>query len=211
MSLNNNVGAPAIFYLCATSTLLVLLVTLGSSAATTPVPSVIVVTSDIESPLLHGASNASPNMHNSTEMQANTANEEKSNNLNHFEKNNRNDSIMVLSPSLSTPSRDWNNGNQRSNNEHHQHHHQKQQQQHQQHSDQHSFEMENSRKYLHLDEHNFVATTPKIYTTKLPNRYALDTYISILCTHFTHYTLYFISYFWTNETLHSLCASEWKR
>ncbi|XP_031623768.1 uncharacterized protein LOC116341055 [Contarinia nasturtii] len=172
MSLNNNVGASAIFYLCATSTLLVLLVTLGATTvtatATASEPSVIVVTGDVVSSL-QGASNASPNMHNSTEMQANAANEEKSNNLNHFEKNNRNDSIMVLSPSLSTPSRDWNNGNQRSNNEHQHHHHPQKQQQ--QHSDQHSFEMENSRKYLHLDEHNFVATTPKIHTTKLPNRY----------------------------------------
>lgn len=149
MSLNNNVGAPAIFYLCATSTTIALLVTLGSIATVASASTNVVVV------LPRRGANASPNMHNSTEMPANAANEEKSNNLNHFQKNNRNDSIMALSPSLSTSSGDWNNGTH-SNNEHQ--------------SDQHSFEMENSRKYLHLDEHNFVATTPKIQTTKLPNR-----------------------------------------
>lgn len=35
---------------------------------------------------------------------------------------------------------------------------------------QHLFKMGDSQKYLHLDEYNFVATTPKILTTKLPNR-----------------------------------------
>lgn len=159
MSLNNNVGAPAIFYLCATSRTIALLATLASLGTAASAASVEVVLPSL-------GANTSPNMHNSTDMQANAvaaaaaaaagvANEQKSNNLNHFQKNNRNDSIMALSPSLSTPSGDRNNGTH-SNNEHH--------------SDQHSFEMENSRKYLHLDEHNFVATTPKIQTTQLPNR-----------------------------------------
>lgn len=158
MSLNNNVGAPAIFYLCATSTTVALLVAFGAicTADASNVNTMV-----FQSPVYHPTMprNASPNMHNSTEMPANASpdNREKSNNLNHFEKNNRDDGIMALSPSLSTPSRDWNNGTH-SNNVHH--------------SDQHSFEMENSRKYLHLDEHNLVATTPKIHTTKLPNRYA---------------------------------------
>lgn len=200
MSLNNNVGAPAIFYLYATSTAIVVLVTLGAvattatataTASTVPIAeataSAEAVTSTV-SPVTvivasiapwHTAANASPNMHNSTEMQANAlTNEEKSNNLNHFEKNNRNDSIMALSPSLSTPSRDWNNGNQQHSNNEQQSHQQHQRQRHH-HSDQHSFEMENSRKYLHLDEHNnFVATTPKIQTTKLPNRYAQHSFNS---------------------------------
>lgn len=163
MSLNNNAGAQAIFYLCATSTTIALLVTLGSVSTVAGAASTDSTTTTLTiSPLPMLAMTASPNMHNSTEMQANATNEEKSSNLNHFQKNNRNDSIMVLSPSLSTPSRDWNTVKQHSNNE----------QVKQLHLDQHSFEMENSRKYLHLDEHNFVATTPKIQTTKLPNRYA---------------------------------------
>lgn len=72
---------------------------------------------------------------------------EHSNDFNNIQKYH----IMALSPSALTQSNKTNNlGTEQ--------------------LDQHSFEMENSRKYLHLDEHNFVATTPKIHTTKLPNR-----------------------------------------
>lgn len=196
MSLNNNAGAQAIFYLYATSTTIALLVTLGSvniAAATASMLTVSTATSNVES-LRRLASNASPNMHNSTELQVNATNEEKSNNLNHFhfQKNNRNDSIMALSPSLSTPSRDRSNDNR----------HEQAQHQHQHHSDQHSFEMENSRKYLHLDEHNFVATTPKIQTTKLPNRYA---YPDI---QFTHKHCHIFGWLVSNCTCG---ANEWKR
>lgn len=165
MSLNNNAGASAIFYLCATSTALTLLMTLGTICAADAAANIVQhLDQQLQPHQLqpeHNSpwpQNASPNMHNSNEMPAHHDNPTKSNNLSHFEKNNRNDDgIMALSPSLSTSSRDRNNGSH-SNNVHH--------------SDQHSFEMENSRKYLHLDEHNFVATTPKIFTTKSPNRYA---------------------------------------
>lgn len=161
MPLNNNAGASTIFYLCATSVTMALLVFVGTietvdAAANVSAPK----QQQHRFPL-----NASPNMHNSTEIFSKN-NDEKSNRLNHFEKNNRNnDGIIALSPSplSSSPSsssaslRDRHNGTHL-NNMHD--------------LDEYSFEMENSRKYLHLDEHNFVATTPKILTTKLPNRYA---------------------------------------
>lgn len=169
MVLNNNAGASTIFYLCATSMTVALLICLGTIEIVDAAANGTLQNLQQQQQQLHRFPlNASPTMHDSTEMfnKNNSNSNEESNHLNHFEKNNRNDGIIALSllplssPASSSSStlRDWHNSTHL-NNVHH--------------SDQHTFEMENSRKYLHLDEHNFVATTPKILTTKLPSRYVL--------------------------------------
>lgn len=146
MSSNKNIGAPMIFYVYATSTIVAIFVTFGSvTAFAMPDQQAI----------------ASANMHNSMDPSVT----EHSNNLNNFQTNKRIDSIIALSSIPLTRFVATNNASTP--------------------LAQPSIEMENSREYLHLDEHNFVATTPKIHTTQLPNRYGIEiVYISFRTTDF---------------------------
>lgn len=143
----NNVQALVIFYMCATSAPISILFVFGSIRI---VPTALAMPDQQQHHVI-----ASTDMHNLMDHSM----AEQSNNLNNIQKNN----IMALSPSSLTQSNKTYNGNDNSNGNGNINHRTEQ-------LDQHSFEMENSKKYLHLDEQNFVATTPKIHTTKLPNR-----------------------------------------
>lgn len=170
-SLNNKIGA-SMYYLCATSTMFALVVmVVGAIAPAT-------LATDIE--LVPATSTG---MHNLIASQAteavtvteasatNEADDDKSNNLNNkIQKNNRIGSAMVLLPSMSSSASD--NGHLASNSSSMRQHHKNDRYQQELHSNDNANEdrMEQSEGYLHLDEHNFVATTPKIQTTKLPNR-----------------------------------------
>lgn len=141
----NNIKSLAIFYMCATSAPISILFVFGLISN---VPTALAMPDQQHHNVI-----ASADMHNLMDHSM----AEHSNNLNNIQKNN----IMALSPSSLTQSNKTENGNDNSNGNIY---HGTEQ------LDQHSFEMENSKKYLHLDEQNFVATTPKIHTTKLPNR-----------------------------------------
>lgn len=140
----NNIKTLAIFYVCATSAPISILFAFGS------IPTALAMPDQQQHYMI-----ASADMHNLMDHSM----AEHSNNLNNIQKNN----IIALSPSSLTESNKTNNGNDNINSNGSINHGSEQ-------LDQYSFEMENSKKYLHLDEHNFVATTPKIHTTKLPNR-----------------------------------------
>lgn len=147
----NNIKSLAIFYMCATSAPISILFVFGF------IPNV--PTASAMPDQQHHHVIASADMHNLMDQSM----AEHSNNLNNIQKNN----IMALSPSSLTQSNKTDNGNDNRNgngNGKGNINHGTEQ------LDQYSFEMENSKKYLHLDEQNFVATTPKIHTTKLPNR-----------------------------------------
>lgn len=133
-------------YLYATSTLFVLFGVFVPSTSTT----------DIKSP-----PELSINMHNLIDSRATASNETNDDKTNNIQNGNANAVVSTtLSPSLYAAVNSSNKGI-----------HQQQQNHHNVDNQQNSWHpMENSQKYLHLDEYNFVATTPKIQTTKLPNR-----------------------------------------
>lgn len=151
MSPNKNAVNPVIFYLCATSTTAILLVTLGASAASAA--NVQLSHQRIISALNGGANNdvtiVTANDNDSTKNYDATKGSSGTSNASHVNKSNP--SVIVL------PSSD--NGLIHPIDGH---------------SVQHAADrVEISEKHLHLNEYDIVATTPTILTTKSPNRYRI--------------------------------------
>lgn len=160
MSSNKSAVNSVIFYLCATSTTAILLVTFGASAASAANVQLshqrivsarngianndvtIVTANDNNSTSTNGATRSSSSSSSSSSD---------SGKLNASHVNNTNPNVIVL------PSSD--NGITHSIDGH---------------SDQHAAgEVENLERHLHLNEYDIVATTPTILTTKSPNRYRI--------------------------------------
>lgn len=142
MSLKNST---VIFYLCATSTTAILLVTFGANAASA---ANIEMSHQRIAPSLNGFANNDVITANIGKSNRSTV--EKSGTLNGSHVNNANHIVIAL-PSSDNRITHANNG----------------------HSASQSDNVENSESHLHLNEYNIVATTPKILTTKLPNRYGI--------------------------------------